>query len=135
MVTPISAEYSHDAAYLDGGTAPWCISVKGLKVVEVFERYYALGVYYVYSLKTDNSWAIVVDAPSYGRMLCHDWCFYKEFANRENKNHGEDSAQGDAFRAMLEELKAGETELREILLGDLKERGEVGELLNGYISE
>lgn len=61
IVSPDGPESSHLAAYLDNGTANWCIALPDAKTAGSHWKHYdTAGVFYIY-LKGGESWALLVD--------------------------------------------------------------------------
>lgn len=104
VVAPQHYCYSALAAHLDGATAPWCIAVNDGSSIEHLEKYSAIGVFYFYDLRRDNSWAMVVDPVAYHTMLDSSRVHYREFEDRSNELSGEEANQRAAFEKMLSDI-------------------------------
>lgn len=62
IVTPDGPDSSNRAAYLDNGTANWCIALKdGEKVDAFWKNYDTNRVFYIYLKDKTDSWAMVVN--------------------------------------------------------------------------
>lgn len=98
---------SHEAAYLDGGTAPWCISAPCEDALMAWERYNVYFAVYVYDKKTPDSWALAFNRDSWHGLVegfdC-DALPFKEMQTRGNNLPREAEDQSKAYREMLSKI-------------------------------
>lgn len=126
FVSPKSAKYSHEAAYLDGGTANWCIASRD-NAEEYWKQYCAkLVVYAFYKGEPADSWAIVFTDENCVKILLNavgDEPEISQFETRRNNIGGNVRERLKAFDEFLTKVRMSDDMFYDIIREHLERVG------------